>query len=55
LFAFGYIKTCVVREWDGRDNIVAGIWGGVQMCLVGGTAAGAAVGLVQLIDTSGAN
>ncbi|KAJ5125552.1 hypothetical protein N7476_010108 [Penicillium atrosanguineum] len=55
LFAFGYIKTCVVRGWDGRDNIIAGIWGGVQMCFVGGVAAGAAIGLVQLIDTGGAN
>ncbi|OQD72910.1 hypothetical protein PENDEC_c018G04092 [Penicillium decumbens] len=53
LFAFGYIKTCIVRGWNGRDNVVAGIWGGVQMCFVGGVAAGAAIGLVRLID--GAN
>ncbi|PWY80656.1 DUF125-domain-containing protein [Aspergillus heteromorphus CBS 117.55] len=51
LLAFGYIKTCVVRGWTGRDNIVAGIKGGVQMCFVGGVAAGAAIALVRLIDT----
>lgn len=53
LFAFGYTKTSVVRGWCGRDNIIAGIWGGVQMCFVGGVAAGAAIGLVRLIDTGG--
>ncbi|KAJ5217256.1 hypothetical protein N7468_010264 [Penicillium chermesinum] len=51
LLVFGYLKTCVVRGWSGRDNIMAGIWGGVQMCFVGGVAAGAAIALVQLIDT----
>ncbi|KAH1568212.1 hypothetical protein KXX21_001721 [Aspergillus fumigatus] len=50
LFVFGYIKTCVVRGWSGRDNIIAGIKGGVQMCFVGGVAAGAAIALVRLID-----
>lgn len=51
LLVFGYVKTCVVRGWSGRANVMAGIWGGVQMCCVGGVAAGAAIGLVQLIDT----
>lgn len=50
LLAFGYIKTCIVRGWKGSDNITAGIKGGVQMCFVGGAAAGAAIGLVRLID-----
>ncbi|OJJ49343.1 hypothetical protein ASPZODRAFT_1460225 [Penicilliopsis zonata CBS 506.65] len=50
LFAFGYTKTCIVRGWRGSGNVVAGINGGLQMCLVGGIAAGAAIGLVQLID-----
>lgn len=54
LLVFGYVKTCVVRGWSGRDNVWAGIWGGVQMCCVGGVAAGAAIGLVQLIDTGSA-
>ncbi|KAJ5823367.1 hypothetical protein N7447_005707 [Penicillium robsamsonii] len=50
LLVFGYVKTCVVRGWSGRANVLAGIWGGVQMCCVGGVAAGAAIGLVQFID-----
>ncbi|PYH84477.1 calcium transporter [Aspergillus uvarum CBS 121591] len=50
LLAFGYIKTCVVRGWTGRDNIVAGLKGGIQMVFVGGVAAGAAIALVRLID-----
>lgn len=54
LLVFGYVKTCVVRGWSGRDNVLAGVWGGVQMCCVGGVAAGAAIGLVQLIDTGSA-
>ncbi|KAJ5679511.1 hypothetical protein N7462_007755 [Penicillium macrosclerotiorum] len=54
LFVFGYLKTCVVRGWAGRANIVAAIWGGVQMCFVGGAAAGAAIALVRLIDTGNA-
>lgn len=55
LLVFGYVKTCIVRGWFGRDNIVAGIWGGVQMVCVGGVAAGAAIGLVRMIDTGGAS
>ncbi|KAJ5714431.1 uncharacterized protein N7483_011612 [Penicillium malachiteum] len=51
LLTFGYTKTCVVRGWSGRDNVLAAIWGGIQMVLVGGVAAGAAIGLVRLIDT----
>jgi VIT1/CCC1 family predicted Fe2+/Mn2+ transporter len=55
LFAFGYVKTCIVRGWGGRENFVAGIKGGIQMCLVGGLAAGAAVALVRVIDQTGKN
>ena len=29
---------------------MAGIRGGIEMCVVGGVAAGAAIGLVRLID-----
>ena len=54
LLVFGYVKTCIVRGWSGRDNILAGIRGGIQMVFVGGVAAGAAIGLVRLIDTGGA-
>ncbi|KAK2760802.1 hypothetical protein FQN54_002040 [Arachnomyces sp. PD_36] len=53
LLAFGYIKTCIVRGWKGRENIIAGIKGGIQMCLVGGVAAGAAIALVRAIDHAG--
>ncbi|KAJ5086687.1 hypothetical protein NUU61_007994 [Penicillium alfredii] len=55
LLAFGYVKTCIVRGWTGHENVVAGVRGGVQMCCVGGVAAGAAIALVQLIDTGGAH
>jgi hypothetical protein len=50
LLVFGYIKTGVVRGWKGRDNILAGLKGGIQMVIVGGVAAGAAIGLVRLIN-----
>lgn len=49
LLVFGYVKTCIVRGWRGRDNVLAGVRGGVEMCFVGGVAAGAAVALVKLI------
>lgn len=54
LLVFGYVKTCVVRGWTGHGNVVAAIWGGVQMVCVGGIAAGAAIALVRLIDTGSA-
>ncbi|KAL5000473.1 VIT family-domain-containing protein [Aspergillus recurvatus] len=50
LLVFGYIKTAVVRGWSGRENILAGVKGGIQMVVVGGVAAGAAIGLVRLIN-----
>ncbi|PLN85326.1 Ccc1 family [Aspergillus taichungensis] len=50
LLAFGYVKTGVVRGWTGADNVVAAVKGGVQMCFVGGVAAGAAIGLVRVIN-----
>lgn len=53
LFAFGYIKTGFVRGWTGKQHIIEAVIGGVQMCVVGGVAAGAAIGLVRLIDTGG--
>lgn len=53
LFAFGYVKTCIVRGWKGGVNIRAGVFGGIQMCVVGGLAAGAAVALVKLINNEG--
>ncbi|KAI9050924.1 hypothetical protein LZ554_005036 [Drepanopeziza brunnea f. sp. 'monogermtubi'] len=50
LFAFGYVKTCVVVGWDGVRNIRKGCWGGVQMVVVGSAAAGSAMGLVHLFS-----
>lgn len=46
LFLFGYCKTCFVNGW-GRQYALKGIWGGVQMIIVGGAAAGSAMGLVK--------
>ncbi|KAL1957264.1 hypothetical protein VTO42DRAFT_6170 [Malbranchea cinnamomea] len=53
LLVFGYIKTCIVRGWHGRENVIAGIQGGIQMVVVGGLAAGAAIALVRAIDHAG--
>ena len=50
LFAFGYGKTCAVTGWNGSRCVLKGIWGGVEMVVVGGAAAGAAMGLVKLFD-----
>jgi VIT1/CCC1 family predicted Fe2+/Mn2+ transporter len=47
LFTFGYVKTCFVSGWKGAQNIRRGAIGGVQMVVVGGVAAGAAMGLVK--------
>lgn len=51
LFLFGYGKTCFVSGWSGRRNIRKGFIGGLQMVLVGGVAAGSAMGLVKLFQT----
>ncbi|KAF9889150.1 hypothetical protein FE257_007639 [Aspergillus nanangensis] len=47
LFAFGYGKTCFVSGWKGRGNVRRGVVGGLQMVVVGGVAAGSAMGLVR--------
>ncbi|RAH67764.1 VIT1/CCC1 transporter family protein [Aspergillus aculeatinus CBS 121060] len=47
LFLFGYGKTCFVSGWKGSRNIRRGLIGGLQMVLVGGVAAGSAMGLVK--------
>ncbi|RAL10913.1 VIT1/CCC1 transporter family protein [Aspergillus homomorphus CBS 101889] len=47
LFLFGYGKTCFVSGWRGSRNIRRGLIGGLQMVLVGGVAAGSAMGLVK--------
>ncbi|KAL3466653.1 VIT family-domain-containing protein [Aspergillus heterothallicus] len=47
LFIFGYGKTCFVSGWKGRRNVRKGVVGGLQMVLIGGVAAGSAMGLVK--------
>lgn len=47
LFVFGYGKTCFVSGWKGKRNVKRGLVGGAQMVLVGGVAAGSAMGLVK--------
>ncbi|CAD0087610.1 unnamed protein product, partial [Aureobasidium vineae] len=46
LFCFGYCKTCFVAGWRGK--VWQGVVGGVQMMLVGGVAAGCAMGIIRL-------
>lgn len=50
LFVFGYCKTCFVSGWKSRADVLRGLFGGVQMVVVGGAAAGAAMGLVKLFQ-----
>ena len=49
LFAFGFGKTYAIRGWEEGGEGVKGraVKGGVQMVVVGGVAAGAAMGLVK--------
>lgn len=53
LFAFGWTKTGIVVGWRGRENILAGLKGALQMTLIGGVAAAAAIGLVRAITHGG--
>lgn len=50
LFSFGYVKTCIVAGWNGSRCVKKGMFGGFQMVVVGGAAAGAAMGLVKAFD-----
>lgn len=47
LFMFGYVKSCFVAGWRKWRN---GLKGGIEMVVVGGAAAGAAMGLVIIFD-----
>jgi VIT1/CCC1 family predicted Fe2+/Mn2+ transporter len=53
LAMFGYVKTCVVVGWEGGDKVREGLQGAVQMVVVGGCAAGAAMGLVYAFNAMG--
>ena len=50
LFAFGYVKTCLVEGWKGTSNVIKGIRGAVEMVGVGGVATSAAVFLVKAFN-----
>lgn len=50
LFAFGYVKTCIVSGWQGVRCVRQAVVGGLEMVVVGGAAAGAAMGLVKAFD-----
>jgi VIT1/CCC1 family predicted Fe2+/Mn2+ transporter len=50
LFVFGYVKTGVVVGWEGGRVVRRSVFGGMQMVVVGGAAAGAAMGLVKAFD-----
>jgi VIT1/CCC1 family predicted Fe2+/Mn2+ transporter len=54
LFIFGYTKVCFTSGWSGRRAVAHGLYGGIQMVLVGGVAAGAAMGLVRLFQVNSA-
>lgn len=47
LFVFGWVKTGVVVGWRGRPNMLQAFKSAMQMVLIGGIAAGAAIGLVR--------
>lgn len=51
LFTFGYSKTCFNNGWYGPANVWSGTKGGLQMILVGGTAATCAMSLVRFFDS----
>lgn len=50
LFAFGYLKTCAVRGWLLGRYRLDGVKAGAQMVVIGGVAAGAAMGLVKVFS-----
>lgn len=50
LFTFGYVKTCVLEGWQSKSCVTKGLWSGVQMILIGGAAAGAAMSVVRLFE-----
>jgi vacuolar iron transporter family protein len=51
LFTFGYVKTCIVCGWKGWHKTLQGLWGAIQMVIIGGAAAGAAMGLVKAFNS----
>ncbi|KAI1617052.1 VIT family-domain-containing protein [Exophiala viscosa] len=51
LFAFGYVKTGVTDGWRGGSSVRSSLKSGAQMVVVGGAAAGCAMGVVRLFSS----
>jgi VIT1/CCC1 family predicted Fe2+/Mn2+ transporter len=51
LFAFGYCRTAFVSGWTGIKCVWKNVMGGAQMVVVGGAAAGSAMGLVRAFNS----
>ena len=50
LFVFGYVKTGFVEGWRGWRCVKHNMWGAGQMVIIGGAAAGCAMGVVRLFS-----
>lgn len=51
LFVFGYVKTGFVEGWRGWRCVKNNLWGAGQMVVIGGAAAGCAMGVVRLFSS----
>jgi VIT1/CCC1 family predicted Fe2+/Mn2+ transporter len=52
LVLFGYVKTCAVAGWSGKENVKAGLRGAADMVVVGAAAAGLSVALIHAINSA---
>ena len=52
LLVFGYGKTGVTSGWGGQRNVLRCIRGAIEMLVIGGIAAGAAVGITRGINSA---
>ena len=52
LLVFGYGKTGVTSGWGGQQNVLRCIRGAIEMLVIGGIAAGAAVGITRGINSA---
>ncbi|OAP60704.1 hypothetical protein AYL99_05706 [Fonsecaea erecta] len=51
LFVFGYVKTGFVEGWRGWRRVKSNLGGAGQMVIIGGAAAGCAMGVVRLFNS----
>ncbi|EXJ68192.1 uncharacterized protein A1O5_08807 [Cladophialophora psammophila CBS 110553] len=51
LFVFGYVKTGFVEGWRGWGSMKCNLAGAGQMVIIGGAAAGCAMGVVRLFNS----